>query len=184
MTTENTNEYFDLITTGLGYLNRSRLVTPKQGSPYESVTIAALHGNTENPHYSYFDTRVVGTDVIEFVKKYRDHINNRDTKVLVKFNIGDGQGDSYEATKGNHVGERFHLIKGRLLKITWAKVGDTVVIERNRDESESHQAKSTSPEGSVDSAADDVPSDAKGLDEPITNQSNAWGNSYGYTVSI
>ena len=36
MMTENTKtEYFDLITSGLGYLNRSRKVTPNQGPATE-----------------------------------------------------------------------------------------------------------------------------------------------------
>ena len=54
----NSNEnvkYFDLHTTGIGYLNRVREVTPEEGTPFLAVTIAAIHGSVtdvqpELPH--------------------------------------------------------------------------------------------------------------------------------------
>ena len=42
MSSQENAKYFDLYTTGIGYLNRVREVTPKEGSPFSSVTIAAL----------------------------------------------------------------------------------------------------------------------------------------------
>ncbi|MEN8131246.1 MAG: DUF3577 domain-containing protein [Pseudomonadota bacterium] len=125
--TINENQYFDLVTTGIGYLNRARTVTPQQGSPYECVSIAALRGRSDSPNYSYFDCRVVGADALEFIKAHKDAINDRDTKVLVRFNVGDGEATSYEVTSGENKGQRRHNIKARLLKITWAKVGDEVL---------------------------------------------------------
>jgi hypothetical protein len=41
-------KYFDLLTTGLGYINRVREVTPEEGSPFLSVTLAALRGSADN----------------------------------------------------------------------------------------------------------------------------------------
>ena len=53
-------KYFDLYTTGIGYLNRVREVTPKEGSPFWSVTIAALRGSVDDVQYTYFECRVSG----------------------------------------------------------------------------------------------------------------------------
>ena len=33
-------KYFDLLTTGLGYINRVRAVTPEEGNSFLSVTLA------------------------------------------------------------------------------------------------------------------------------------------------
>jgi len=45
-------KYFDLHLTGVGYLNRIRLVTPKEGEPFLSVTLAALRGSVDNVLYT------------------------------------------------------------------------------------------------------------------------------------
>ena len=135
MTENHENPYFDLITSGIGYLNRARTVKPQQGSPYECVSIAALRGRSDNPQFSYLDCRVVGSDALEFIKAWKDDINDRDIKVMVRFNVGDGEATSYEVTGGDQQGQRRHQIKGRLLKITWAKVGDDVLDLGLEDES-------------------------------------------------
>ena len=127
-------EFFDLHTNGIGYLNRARTVTPSRGDDYESVTIAALHGRSDSPSYSYFDTIVVGADALDFVKEHKDTINDRDSKVLVRFKVGDGDATSYEVTSGDNKGNRNHCIKGRLLKITWAKINGVVVKDDAADE--------------------------------------------------
>jgi len=121
-------KFFDLHTMGIGYLNRARKVSPTQGDPYLSVSIAALHGNADSPSYSYFDTRIVGSDAIEFVREHKDAINDRDHKVLVRFKVGDGVASSYEVKSGDNAGNRNHLIKSRLLQISWAKIDDEVVL--------------------------------------------------------
>lgn len=143
--TENTHEnpYFDLITSGIGYLNRSRSVKPQQGSPYECVSIAALRGRSDSPSYSYFDCRIVGEQALLFIKSYKGDINERNTKVLVRFNVGDGEATSYELTQGENQGQRRHQIKSRLLKITWAKVGDQVIDLGLDDDSKATPADAT-----------------------------------------
>ena len=138
------NPYFDLITTGVGYLNRARTVKPKQGAGYECVSIAALRGHTDSPEYTYFDCRIVGEQAMAFVQTHKTAINDRDTKVLVRFNVGDGTAESYEVQGGENKGQRRHLIKGRLLKITWAKVGDEV-IDLGQDEDKDSQAQTQQP---------------------------------------
>jgi hypothetical protein len=136
MTAENKTEHFDLITFGQGYLNPAQIAIPIQGPLYERVGITALYGNSKNPSYSYFDCRVVGADAIDFVKTHRDAINDRNTKVLVKFYVGDGVGEHYILTKGKRKGVLRDVIKGDLLKITWAKIGDVVVLDMRKDDAE------------------------------------------------
>jgi len=122
-------EFFDLHTTGVGYLNRARTVTPNQGDSYESVSIAALRGRSDKPSYSYFDTLIVGSDAGNFVQKHKDAINDRDKKVLVRFKVGDSEASSYEVKSGDNKGKRNHLIKSRLLQITWASINGEVVLQ-------------------------------------------------------
>lgn len=49
MSTNQSNEakFFDLHTTGIGYLNRLREVTPRKGKPFMAVTVAALKGSAD-----------------------------------------------------------------------------------------------------------------------------------------
>ena len=127
MTQNTEKQYFDLTTSGIGYLNRARTVTPKKGKPYPAVSISALHGNVDEPNYTHFDVRVVGEAAMEFVKQHEEAINNRDSKVLVRFNVGDATPTSYVVQSGEQKGQERHLIKGRLLKITWAKINNDVL---------------------------------------------------------
>lgn len=166
------NNYFDLTAEGLGYLNRARKVNPSQGSPYQCVTIAALHGQSDNPNYTYFDCRIVGSDALAFVTEYFSAINDRDTKVLVRFKVGDLLADSY-AYESN--GNRNHLIKSRLLRITWAKVGDTVIdlgLDEKTDDSEtqSEAAQKTLPATPIDSDSQALMVPASDKPEPTVTQ--------------
>ena len=53
-------KYFDLHTTGIGYLNRARVVDVKRGTPFLAVNVNALHGAADSPEYTRFDCRVCG----------------------------------------------------------------------------------------------------------------------------
>ena len=170
-------KFFDLHTLGIGYLNRARTVTPTQGKPYMSVSIAALHGRSDSPSYSYIDTRVVGSDALEFVKQHEDTINDRASKVLVRFKIGDGTADSYEVQNGDNKGSRNHVIKARLLQITWAKVNGVVVLQPNdstggdesQPSSEPMNEPSADQQPAVDSSVEDQPpADDSPVQCPVT----------------
>ena len=60
MTSQESTKYFDLYTTGIGYVNRVREVTPKEGTPFLSVTLAALRGSVDDAQYTRFECRVSG----------------------------------------------------------------------------------------------------------------------------
>ena len=70
----NTNEnvkYFDLHTTGIGYLNRVRQVTPEEGTPFLAVTIAAIHGSAANVQHTYFECGVYGEQAQDTVRELK-----------------------------------------------------------------------------------------------------------------
>jgi len=82
MSNENTVKYFDLYTTGIGYLNHVREVTPREGSPFWSVTIAALRGSVDNAQYTRFECRVSGKKAQEVMRQIKPAVEGKQ-KVLV-----------------------------------------------------------------------------------------------------
>jgi len=120
-------KYFDLHTTGIGYLGRIREVKLKKGQPFWACTIAAMHGECkapdsgEKPEYTYFDCNVVGAEAEKLIKRCAPAVA-AGKKVLVGFVIGDIHLDRFVYDKGERKGETGVSLKGRLLRIRWIKV--------------------------------------------------------------
>jgi hypothetical protein len=121
MSTNETTKYFDLHTTGLGYLNHLREVTPKEGTPFLSVTIAALRGSVDNAQYTHFECRVSGRQAQELVRKLKPAVEGN-SKVLIGFTLSDLYAESFIFKSGDKAGETGISLKARLLRIAWAKV--------------------------------------------------------------
>lgn len=129
------SKFFDLHTTGLGYLNRVRMVKPR-GDQFLACSISALRGEWKSdgsikPDYTKYDVRVYGQDAvkaIEFLKPFGDEKR----KILIQFKLGDTYPDLfvYEKDSDYHKkGDPGVMIKGRLLKIAKAWVdGEPVVL--------------------------------------------------------
>ena len=64
-------KYFDLLTAGLGYINRVREVTPEEGNPFLSVSVAALRGSADSAQYTHFECRVAGRQAKAIVQEIR-----------------------------------------------------------------------------------------------------------------
>jgi len=124
MSNEDT-KYFDLYTTGIGYLNRVREVTPKEGSPFWSVTIAALRGSVDDAQYTYFECRVSGKQAQEIVRQVKPAVEGK-LKVLVGFTLSDlfaePFAEPFTFKNGDKAGETGVSLKARLLRVGWAKV--------------------------------------------------------------
>lgn len=121
-------KYFDLHTTGIGYLNRVREVKPERAQPFLAVDVSALHGDADNVEYTRFDCRVSGKDAQEIVRSLMPAIE-ADRKVLVGFKIGDLYAETFTYERGERQGQTGVSLKARLLKITWAKVdGEPVTL--------------------------------------------------------
>jgi len=121
MSTNETTKYFDLHTHGIGYLNRVREVTPKEGNPFLSVTIAALRGSVDNVQYTHFECTVSGKKAQEVVRQLKPAVEGNQ-KVLIGFTLSDLHAESFIFKNGDKTGETGISLKSRLLRITWAKV--------------------------------------------------------------
>ena len=120
MSNEDT-KYFDLYTTGIGYLNRVREVTPKEGSPFWSVTIAALRGSVDDVQYTYFECRVSGQQAQKLVQQLKQPVEG-ELKVLIGFTLSDLFAEAFTYKNGDKAGETGVSLKARLLRVGWAKV--------------------------------------------------------------
>ena len=121
MASDENAKYFDLYTTGIGYLNRIREVTPKEGAPFLSVTIAALRGRVDDAQYTRFECRVSGKQAEEIVRQVRPAVEGK-LKVLVGFTLSDLFAEAFTFKNGDLAGETGISLKARLLRVSWAKV--------------------------------------------------------------
>lgn len=121
MTIATERKYFDLHTRGIGYVNRLRTVTPKKGSPFMACTIAALHGSTDEPEYTYIDVRVYNEEAKNLLEQCENALAQKQ-KVLIAFNIGDIYPDIFTYQSGPKKDQQGCTIKGRLIKITQLKI--------------------------------------------------------------
>lgn len=148
------NNHFNLHVSGVGYINRIRWVTPKQGGrkaqPFLACSIAALRGNSDEPDYTYFDLRVSGEEARHLVEQAMKDVEDG-RKVVVSFKVGDIYPHKYDRNvkvDGRMTGEKETacLIKGRLLLINTVTVDGERIYARQTDEADQAQ-----PNGSVSS---------------------------------
>ena len=121
MSNNETKQYFDLHTTGIGYLSRIHEVIPKEGNPFLSVTIAALRGSVDKVQYTHFDCRVSGRQAQEVVRQAQPAVEGK-LKVLIGFTLSDLYGETFTFKNGDKAGEIGISLKARLLRVSWAKV--------------------------------------------------------------
>ncbi len=114
-------KYFDLDINGIGYLNRVREVTPDNGTPFISVTIAALRGSVDNAQYTHFECHVSGKQAQQIVRQLKPAVEGN-SKVLIGFTLSDLFAESFIFKNGDKAGDTGISLKARLLRIAWAKV--------------------------------------------------------------
>lgn len=131
------NEYFDLHTTGVGYVNRIREVKPKKGNAFWACQIAALRGSKSAVEYSYFDCRVSGAEAAKVIKRL-EKANQEDKQILVGFKLGDQYSETFVYQSGQKKGEIGICTKAHLLFIGWVKIdGETVYSAPKKEETNS-----------------------------------------------
>ena len=131
--------YFNLHVEGVGYLNRVRTVKPKKGQEFLACTVAALRGSDSDVSYTKFDCRVSGADAQAIVKRLEDDVA-AEKAVIIGFRIADIYPEMFTFEKGDRKGQPGVSIKGRLLRIKFAKVnGKSVDVPQpaSADEAES-----------------------------------------------
>ena len=113
--------FFNLHVDGVGYLNRVRTVKPKKGQEFLACTVAALRGSDSDVSYTKFDCRVSGADAQAIVKRLENDVA-ADKSVIIGFRIADIYPELFTFEKGDRKGQPGVSIKGRLLRIKFAKV--------------------------------------------------------------
>lgn len=120
------NAYFDCITKAFGYVNDPRLVTPKKGSPYLALRFTALIGDKTEPVKLKYEVNVTGLEAKELTKlliEKQDAAKSARLVIQASVEIGDAQPDSYLDKNGNPV----LIMRGRLLKFAYLKIGDDIL---------------------------------------------------------
>ena len=132
--------YFNLHVEGVGYLNRVRTVKPKRGQEFMACTVSATRGSTADLGYTKFDCIVSGADAQKIVKLLEQDVAD-EKPVLIGFRIGDIYPEIFTFAKGEKEGQQGVSIKGRLLRVKFAKVdGEAVGLPQTAQSSETEAA--------------------------------------------
>lgn len=142
-----TQGFFDLHITGIGYLNRIREVKPKKGEAFLACDITALNGSSDAPEYRRFDVRVSGNEAQRLVRRCEQAVA-AGKKVLISFRLGDLWTDVFTYAKGEKAGQTGVSLKARLLFIGWIKVDGEMVYRSQPKPIESAQPQEPSEQES------------------------------------
>lgn len=156
-------EQHELITRGIGYLNRPQEVTPKNGDPFLSCSIAALAGPVDEPEYRYIDTIVATEDAQHLVRRCVQAVE-AERKVLIAFRLNDMRIDPYIRTKGERAGEaaaslESTLVHIGLIKIDGQKVYPEAKAEANTEVPEAQDAAASEADGNAEVVTDTQPTE-------------------------
>lgn len=122
------SSFFNLYVEGVGYLNRVRTVKPGKGQEFLACTVAALRGSDSDVSYTKFDCRVSGADAKTIVKRLEADVT-ADKTVIIGFRIADIYPELFTFEKGERKGQPGVSLKGRLLRIKFAKVnGESIEV--------------------------------------------------------
>lgn len=116
-----TSKYINLITDGIGYLNRIRDIQPRRGDSFLCCDINAVYGPTGDVSYQRFDLKVSGSDAEHLVRRCQEAVV-AGSKVLVGFRIGDLWVDQFTYSRGERAGQTGVSLKGRLLFIRFINI--------------------------------------------------------------
>lgn len=116
-----TIEQHELITRGIGYLNRPKMVKPADNDPFLACTVAALAGLVDDPDYRYIDTIVANRDAQHLVRRCMSAVE-AEKKVLIAFRLNDMKADPYIRTKGEQAGEAAASLESKLVHIGLIKI--------------------------------------------------------------
>jgi hypothetical protein len=126
MSDQANSSFFNLHVEGVGYLNRVRTVKPKKGQEFLACTVSAMRGSTADLGYTKFDCRVSGAEARKIVKLLEPDVAAEKT-VIIGFRIADIYPELFTFEKGDKKGQPGVSIKGRLLRVKFAKVNGEAV---------------------------------------------------------
>lgn len=120
------SSFFNLHVEGVGYLNRVRTVKPKKGQEFLACTVSAMRGSTNDLGYTKFDCKVSGAEAQKIIKLLELDVED-EKPVIIGFKIGDIYPELFTFEKGDRKGQQGVSIKGRLLRVKFAKVNGVAV---------------------------------------------------------
>ena len=125
--------YFNLHTSGLGYLSRIRHVDIKRGDGFLACEINALHGRSNDVEYTRFDCRVSGHEAITQIARCLDlSAQDSQVKILLGFCLGDLYVDTFVYRHGERQGQTGVSLKARLIRIDWIKVNGEMIFRAEK----------------------------------------------------
>jgi hypothetical protein len=120
------SNFFNLHVEGVGYLNRVRVIKPKNGQEFIACTISAMRGSADDVGYTKFDCRVSGAQAQKVVRMLEEDVA-AERRVIVGFRLADIYPELFTFEKGENKGQPGVAIKGRLLRVKFAKVNGVAV---------------------------------------------------------
>jgi len=159
-------KYINLITEGMGYLNRIREIKPRKGDAFLCCDINAVYGDCDDVSYQRFDLKVSGTDAAHLIRKCEQAVK-AERKVLVGFRVGDLRTDLFTYSKGERAGQPGVSLKARLLFIAWINI-DKVRVYTAESKPRDEAANEDFPPGDVPvpSSASRSAANEDGTDSP------------------
>lgn len=131
------NDYFNLHTDGIGYLNDIRWVEPRgrKQDRFLAARVNALRGSVSDPNYTRYDLRVSGEEAIGLIAELQQ-ASEEDRQIFISFRIGDSYADAYmgneygadEKPTGRQIPRA--VIKGRLLLVKSVKIDGVLWYQR------------------------------------------------------
>lgn len=113
--------YYDLLTTGVGYLDWIKEEQPEQGLPFWKVRVSALSGRIGSETRTKIYCTVHGTKTIQWIEKLQEALPYT-RNIRISFCIADVDTELYYAQKGKNTGGAGTFLRGRLISINWVTV--------------------------------------------------------------
>lgn len=121
--------FFNCILEGPAYLNEIKYVTPTKGKPYIAIKAALLEGLTDQPNKQFVDLIVVGDHAKTWLDSLKDYwpqgYGHDGPSWFSVLRIGSVGVKPYLSKQDNTARA---VLSGRLIRIDYLKVGDTVQL--------------------------------------------------------
>ena len=115
------SRYYDLYTSGLGYVNSVKDVEPEEGLPFLAVRISALRGDVTALQRTNFNCVAMGLRTIDFMRQLEPEVT-AGKRVLIGFKLSDIYPRVFYHKTGPQHGRPGIDLRGRLIRIDWARV--------------------------------------------------------------
>ena len=135
MSAPNKNQsFYDLYINGIGFLDRIRMVTPKNGNPFMAVTVGLQDGEVVEGDYSkvsttYLDCRVAGSRAFNILNDHvlQEDVDQANTVIRAVVKTGGLDAEMFTYEQGSKQGQNGVSLKSRLLQVTHLYIAGNAV---------------------------------------------------------